>query len=129
MRYKGIVPSLDGALSPMAFYCSAPVQTLIDYMGFRLIALSILPVDFSTIPGLAAFACSLSYSGTLQYGSCDGGHTVLTKDDNLNTLMEQAAEVMHLKGHVVGLPGGSPKTVFGPVDIGTHKHIAYNLAG
>jgi hypothetical protein len=41
-----------------------PLVVLIDYMGFRLMASSILPIDRST----------------LVYGSQDGGKTILSQD-------------------------------------------------
>jgi tetratricopeptide (TPR) repeat protein len=63
-----------------------PLMALVDYRGFRLIAMSILPIDRTTIV----------------YGSADAGTTVHAKDAVFNRRMMQAARALNLKPHVVG---------------------------
>mgnify|MGYP001036959147 CR=1 FL=1 len=52
-----------------------------------------------------------------QYGSADGGKTVLRVNEELNECMKEAAEKMNLKGH---LAGQHPTLVYGPGDIEGH---------
>jgi hypothetical protein len=54
---------------------------VIDYLGFRLIAITILPIN----------------STTLRYGSCDAGVTIHCEDPTLNKMMKQAARKMNLR--------------------------------
>lgn len=56
-------------------------NTVIDYLGFRLIAITILPIN----------------AGTLRYGSCDAGVTIHCEDPTLKAMMKQAARKMHLR--------------------------------
>ena len=58
-----------------------PLMALIDYLGFRLQAISILPISKHTI-------C---------YGSADGARTVHKSNATLNALMEDAAQVLNIK--------------------------------
>ena len=81
-----------------------PLMAFIDYRGFRLTAVSILPLN----------------SSSLIYGSSDAGNTVHTDDPAFNALMEQIGGRLNLKGHLVG-PESSPSEVFGPCDIEGHK--------
>ncbi len=66
-------------------------------MGFRLIALSILPVNKGTFQSLGKRKLNDKFADTLCYGSCDGGVTVMHEDRKLNQLMEQAAAKMNIK--------------------------------
>ncbi|ELR11467.1 uncharacterized protein ACA1_122080 [Acanthamoeba castellanii str. Neff] len=84
-----------------------PLMALIDYLGFRLIAITILPINNTTI----------------QYGSCDAGQTVYADDPRLNEMMEQAGRKMKLQGHYVGVPGGMRRKLYAPVDIEGHKGL------
>jgi hypothetical protein len=76
----------------MAFFTTGvaalhvPLMALIDYKGFRLQAISVLPIDKST----------------LAYGSSDGARTVHTSDARLNACMSQASALLGLKPHRVG---------------------------
>eukprot|EP01127_Copromyxa_protea_P011133 TRINITY_DN2779_c1_g2_i1.p1 TRINITY_DN2779_c1_g2~~TRINITY_DN2779_c1_g2_i1.p1 ORF type:complete len:1346 (-),score=201.42 TRINITY_DN2779_c1_g2_i1:119-3904(-) len=60
-----------------------PLLALVDYRGFRLIAMSILPVGKDTII----------------YGSCDAGRNIHATDPELNKLMAKAAKMQNLKPH------------------------------
>jgi hypothetical protein len=76
----------------MAFFTTGvsalhvPLMALIDYKGFRLQAISLLPINKST----------------LAYGSSDGARTVHTSDSGLNECMRQAGVLLNLKPHRVG---------------------------
>jgi hypothetical protein len=65
---------------------SVPLMTLIDYLGFRLVAESILPINRTTIV----------------YGSADAGITVHASRDEVNERMKQLGDKLHLAGHIVG---------------------------
>lgn len=79
-----------------------PMVALIDYKGFRVIAMSVLPIS----------------KETLLYGSDDGGATVHADNEELNNLLRAAAKRLNLKGHTVGLK--DKKTIFGPGDLEAH---------
>ncbi|KAL6065225.1 Clu domain-containing protein (Fragment), variant 2 [Balamuthia mandrillaris] len=73
-------------------------------MGFRLIAISVLPIG----------------GDTLLYGSADGGETIHKDNRDLNKKMKLAAKKMNLKGHSVGLKEYDVKKLYAPVDIEGH---------
>lgn len=79
-----------------------PMMTIIDYKGFRMIAMPLLPIDKNTI----------------KYGSNDAGVTVHTRDETLNVLMKAAADRIHIRGHYTGL--SHKKLIYGPGDIEAH---------
>ena len=58
-----------------------PLMAIVDWRGFRLVATSLLPIG----------------SGSLVYGSCDGGITVLAEDTMFNDLMKEAAKKLNIK--------------------------------
>lgn len=90
--------SSEGASPPLR----VGYMTLIDYRGYRLIATCLLPIG----------------KDTLLYGSCDAGRTVMTEDETLNQLMQEAAQWMNIKGHFVGM--NIKKEIYGPCDIEAH---------
>lgn len=77
-----------------------PLAALIDYRGYRLMALSLLPIDRST----------------LIYGSDDAGRTVVNKTKLFSAKMEQLASKLNLMGHMV-----HGTKVFGPADLEGHR--------
>ncbi|PRP82048.1 hypothetical protein PROFUN_03738 [Planoprotostelium fungivorum] len=79
-----------------------PLMSLIDYMGYRLIAISILPIDKST----------------LQYGSMDFGRNMASPTPECSMMMKRAASHLNLKAHVAGVSGRM--IIYGPVDIEVH---------
>ena len=82
-----------------------PLMALIDYRGYRLVAESILPINKFSI----------------QYGSADGGKTILANDQVLNNLMKKAGEKLNLKGHFGGKASlADKKFIYGPTDIEGH---------
>lgn len=80
-----------------------PLLALIDYRGYRLCAVSLLPINKQE---------------TLVYGSADGGKTVLNSDPIASSLMDEFGRRMNLKSH----PAGRDVTnnVTGPADIEVH---------
>jgi hypothetical protein len=78
-----------------------PLMAVIDYMGFRVLAVSLLPIS----------------KATLRYGSDSGGRIARALDPQLNGLMKKAGEKLNLAGHVVG---SSKTVIFGPGDIEGH---------
>lgn len=64
-----------------------PLMCLVDYLGFRLQALSLLPI----------------HGGTLVYGTADGGRTMHNTDGRLSQQMMVAGAKLNLKPHVAGL--------------------------
>ncbi|PRP79299.1 ABC transporter B family member 11-like [Planoprotostelium fungivorum] len=81
-----------------------PLMAYIDYRGWRLQAISLLPVG----------------SNTLVYGSADGGRTMKTEIPELNSYMARAAQVMNIKAHRVG-PDNSTHVLHSCTDIEGHK--------
>jgi len=62
-----------------------PLMALVDYMGFRLIAMSLLPLD------------------SLIYGTKDAGRSVHSSHEGFNHLMRKACKKMNLVEHHAGL--------------------------
>ncbi|GAM25977.1 hypothetical protein SAMD00019534_091520 [Acytostelium subglobosum LB1] len=79
-----------------------PLMCIIDYLGYRLIAISLLPIK----------------KETLVYGSSDGGNTVHDDVEEVNEMMEQVGKKMNLRGHLAGL---NPKYIYGPGDFEIHQ--------
>jgi hypothetical protein len=79
-----------------------PLMCLIDYLGFRLIALSLLPIN----------------NTTLVYGSDNAGHTVKSTDPD--SQMKRAGQVLNLKEHVAGQNESFTAQVSFPADIEGH---------
>jgi hypothetical protein len=81
-----------------------PLMALINYMGFCLVAMSLLPIS----------------SKTLKYGSSDSGVTVHADDDDLFNKMADTAKRLNLKGHYVGALRASMRLIYGPGDLEGH---------
>jgi hypothetical protein len=78
-----------------------PLMSLIDYKGFRMVAMCLLPLDVTS----------------LRYGSDDGGKTVVASDPTLNRAMEKVGRMFNLKKHTVGK---ERVPIIGPGDIEGH---------
>ena len=63
-----------------------PMIALVDYFGFRLIAISLLPIG----------------EGTLVYGTGDAGKTIYASDEKFNAIMERTAARLNLSSHYCG---------------------------
>ena len=83
---------------------NTPFMLLMDYRGYRLIATTKLPIG----------------SGSLIYGSADGGVTIHKDDPTLNAMMQRAAEILNIKPHVVGMRNQTD-VLYAPTDIEGHK--------
>jgi len=81
---------------------SYPMVVLIDYKGFRLLAMPILPINKST----------------LKYGSDDGGKTVHADIPELNEIMKTVGNRLNLKGHWTGL--NVRQFIYGAGDVEAH---------
>ena len=81
-----------------------PLLSLIDYKGFRVIAVSVLPIRRDTI----------------RYGSCDSGVTVHARNDDLNAMMQEAARHLNLAPHVVGVRPAACRVLAAAGDIEAH---------
>ncbi|KAM9964845.1 hypothetical protein ACTFIW_004637 [Dictyostelium discoideum] len=81
-----------------------PLMAFIDYRGFRLMAMSLLPIS----------------KKSLIYGSCDAGQTVHTSNNIFNNLFLNASKVINLKQHFVEDISGDIKSISGPIDIEGH---------
>lgn len=75
---------------------------LIDYKGFRLVAISHLPVNKTT----------------LVYGSSDGGGTVYDEDPKLRRKMKKLGNLSNLQPHTCG-----EKLIYCVVDLEGHKGL------
>ncbi len=78
-----------------------PLMAVIDYLGFRVLAVSLLPIS----------------KATLRYGSDSGGRIARALDPSLNVLMKKAGQKLNLAPHVVG---SSRTVIYGPGDIEGH---------
>jgi hypothetical protein len=92
---KGLISYYSANVDGLNF----PLMALIDYRGFRLIAMSIVPVN----------------STTLRYGSADAGSTVHADLPELNAKMEAVGRALNLKKHRSG-----EVEIVGPSDIEGH---------
>ncbi|EFA81515.1 hypothetical protein PPL_05504 [Heterostelium album PN500] len=81
---------------------NVPLMCIIDYYGYRLVAISLLPIT----------------KKTLIYGSCDGGNTVHDDVPEVNEIMERVSKGMNLSGHLSGI---NPKFIYGPGDFEIHQ--------
>ncbi len=99
---KGLLAVLNAKITGL----SVPLMTLVDYMGFRLIAMSILPISRQTIV----------------YGSSDCGQTIHTNAAPAAVAaLKLLARRLNLKPHYCGVPPRKPAKVFGPCDLEGHQ--------
>jgi Clustered mitochondria len=98
---KGLISYFNLGIPDLHF----PLMALVDYLGFRLIAMSLLPIDKST----------------LCYGTADGGKTIYTENAALNKKMQVAAEKLNLKAHVAGFVPEHSRLVWSAADVEGHE--------
>ncbi|KAL6059841.1 Clu domain-containing protein [Balamuthia mandrillaris] len=101
---KGLMACFN-ALEKEKLDLCLPIMALIDYRGFRLIAMSVLPINRHTIV----------------YGSNDYGRTVHAKDAEMNRKMKRLAEKLNIKGHKAGVHRWNAKFLHAPADLEGHK--------
>ena len=83
------------------------MMALVDYRGFRLIAMSVLPVQ----------------GDSLIYGSKDAGMTVKKSDPVFNGLMKEAGERLNLAPHLCGMDPEELKELWSACDIEGHLGV------
>eukprot|EP01130_Rhizamoeba_saxonica_P014986 TRINITY_DN662_c1_g2_i2.p2 TRINITY_DN662_c1_g2~~TRINITY_DN662_c1_g2_i2.p2 ORF type:complete len:506 (-),score=103.86 TRINITY_DN662_c1_g2_i2:2144-3661(-) len=91
----------------MSYYCSTedlkfPLMSVIDYRGWRVVAISLLPIS----------------NETLVYGSSDAGATIHKKDEQMNNIMRKSGQVMNIIPHICG---NDAVEVYSACDIEGHK--------
>jgi hypothetical protein len=79
-----------------------PLMALIDFRGYRLVAICVLPIDRKTI-------C---------YGSFDAGRTVHNTFLECNMAMKEIGQYLNIKGH---RGANSEHLIYAPIDIEAHK--------
>lgn len=84
-----------------------PLVTVVDYRGFRLTAMAVLPVG----------------ADTLAIGSMDGGSTFAGGEDDPDMVARASAmaDRLNLRPHDVVAQGGARTTVYGPWDLEHHR--------
>lgn len=97
---KGLLACMNCAPADL----SLPLIALVDYKGFRLIAMSQLPIS----------------QETLAVGSGDGGITVVSRNAVLSEKMSQMGRSLNLKGHLVGASQEGSEFLYTPVDLEGH---------
>jgi hypothetical protein len=83
-----------------------PMMALVDYRGFRLIAMSYLPIEGEN---------------SLIYGSKDAGVTVYSTEPAFNKLMESAGRQLNLCRHLCGTDPNNLKELWCACDIEGHR--------
>jgi hypothetical protein len=79
---------------------SFPMMAIIDYVGYRLVAVTTLPISRKTIV----------------YGSADAGRTVHNDDPFVNNAMQQLGQQLNLREHLV-----FDQKIVGAGDVEVHK--------
>eukprot|EP01117_Protostelium_nocturnum_P014543 TRINITY_DN5541_c0_g1_i4.p1 TRINITY_DN5541_c0_g1~~TRINITY_DN5541_c0_g1_i4.p1 ORF type:complete len:905 (-),score=337.74 TRINITY_DN5541_c0_g1_i4:2149-4863(-) len=97
---KGLVQYFNLGVSRLHF----PLMALVDYMGFRIQAISLLPIN----------------TETLIYGTANGGKTVFDKNIKFNAKMRLAGKKLNLCPHAVGLTAKSSKILYSCADVEGH---------
>ena len=97
-------------------------MALIDYKGYRLIALSLLPVSPATIRyGIFLLHTSIMHSPNLipsfsfsfvVVGSCNSGLLVHRDIPELSAMMDRASTLLNLKPHVAGNTHATAQVLF-----------------
>eukprot|EP01117_Protostelium_nocturnum_P012592 TRINITY_DN4634_c0_g2_i2.p1 TRINITY_DN4634_c0_g2~~TRINITY_DN4634_c0_g2_i2.p1 ORF type:complete len:1322 (+),score=514.36 TRINITY_DN4634_c0_g2_i2:78-4043(+) len=87
-----------------------PMMILLDYRGYRLIAMSTIPITKDTIV----------------YGSCDAGRHIHADNLQVNEKIREVSKRLKLKEHKVG-PKLVPKTICTPVDLEVHRGIDHRF--
>ena len=96
--------SLDNLLNLNTSSLHYPLLAIIDYRGYRLIAMATLPVS----------------NQTLMFGSSDAGKSIQDQIPKLKQLTFDSCKKLNLKPHHVG-DKSNPVLVPGPVDLECHK--------
>lgn len=81
-------------------------MSLVDYRGFRLIAMSILPIRGSE---------------TIIYGSDNYGETIYNEELVLENLLKRAAKMVNIKEHQCGMNVATSRVLCSPADLEGHR--------
>eukprot|EP01125_Pyxidicula_operculata_P006812 TRINITY_DN233_c0_g1_i1.p1 TRINITY_DN233_c0_g1~~TRINITY_DN233_c0_g1_i1.p1 ORF type:complete len:937 (-),score=152.85 TRINITY_DN233_c0_g1_i1:135-2945(-) len=85
-----------------------PMMTLIDYCGYRLVAVAALPINRHSIV----------------YGSDNGCKTIYDRSEELRSMIARAAEKLCLKLHIAGMGLCSdPRLLHFPADVEGHMGL------
>lgn len=106
---RGLISYFNTGISDL----NVPLMALVDYRGFRLIAMSILPVGEETIIyGSWYGVVYINIVRNLIILRSDAGRNIHANDDEFNELMKVAAKKLNLKPHRcrVALRKNKPKT-------------------
>ena len=96
--------SLDTLMSCKIDQLRFPLVSLVDYRGYRLLAISLLPI----------------HNGTLQYGSSDAGKTIHSNiNSEADNLVRDVCAKLNLKPHQIR-HDNIVHTIYGPVDLECH---------
>jgi len=97
---KGLISYFNLNMKDLHF----PIMSLVDYLGFRVIAMSLLPVS----------------KDTLIYGTADAAKTIHSDSVEFNSLMKKAAARLNLSAHRAGRPNTAGVMVWSAVDLEGH---------
>ena len=98
--------AIERRVSPHTFM-RFPLETVVDWRGFRVVASSLLPINEST----------------LVYGTADGGRTVHT-EPQVAAWLKKAACLLNLKPHpVLGRDMSEPVTLHTAADVEVHRGL------
>ena len=81
-----------------------PMLAIIDYLGFRLIAMTHLPLS----------------KNSLIYGSDDGGRTIRNDSEEIAQKLSKVSKILNIKAHLVGPRNGNRVMVYSPADLEAH---------
>ena len=110
-----------------------PLMTLVDYRGFRLVAISVLPVGKGVISNTTHTHFPLKhhnpfsshyFTGTLIYGTCDGGATYFNSNKAFSDTMHEAAGKLNLEDHFCGSSYRNAVKLSAAADIEGHRFIS-----
>ena len=99
-----------------------PLMVLIDYRGFRLVAMSVLPISpTSIVYGFdRIIILQATFSHLLSHRSQDGGKTIQKSNGELNKIMMKTMKELNLKPHICGAFKGKTKKLWSAADIEGH---------
>lgn len=82
-----------------------PLTTLVDYMGYRVIAMSLLPINRDTII----------------YGTNDGGRTIHSSNPGFDLLMAKTASALNIRPHICGIVPSGARKLHSVADLEGHR--------
>ena len=104
-----------------------PLMALVDYRGYRLVAMSVLPVNKSTL--IYGFVFSFFFFGKIsksnfspfpQNRTNDAGKTIHKSNKEFNGIMRDTAKTLNLKSHLCGCVKSKTKKLSSAADIEGH---------